>query len=185
VVSLGAERRSGSPLLKRTDWFSRLRRRVARKAGNGADRNWLSPSVLREKRGRYRPIRGILTTHRWESGAGYGVFNHQIWFTNWGDSVSRTASTRLRPATGPGHHRQAIHHHLETHTFIPEGGWFSPTAGIANGLPVTSMKRCRRSRSRPAINWPTFYVGALGFITRDFMWRADWPKSVVVTTKTE
>ena len=64
------------------------------------------------------------------------------------------------------------------HTFIPEWKWFSPTASIGTGYQYISEK----VPPAPLENHNQLAyvsVGARGFITRRFMWRADWRHYVV------
>src|ERR1700737_122076 len=74
-------------------------------------------------------------THRWELGAGYGVFNHQNLVTTWGDfglTDSLDVEFVLQQAFGTIDNRYIASLGLR-HTFIPEWRWFSPTAGLGTG----------------------------------------------------
>jgi hemolysin activation/secretion protein len=64
------------------------------------------------------------------------------------------------------------------HTFVPEWKWFSPTAGIGTAYQYIEDKVPPAPLEK---NNQMAYVslGARGFITRRFMWRADWRHYVV------
>jgi uncharacterized protein YgiM (DUF1202 family) len=70
------------------------------------------------------------------------------------------------------------------HTFIPEWRWFSPTAGIGTGYQYIDdkvpPKPLQTSNQLAYVS-----LGARGFITRRFMWRADWRKYVVFTNQNQ
>ena len=119
-------------------------------------------------------------SHRWEVGAGYGVYNRQNLVTGYVDysiTESIDAEAVLQQALGTLDNRVVASIGLR-HTFIPEWRWLSPTGGLGTAI-STSWIRCRPRRSRAAMKWPTFRFGARGFITRRFMWRADWRHYVV------
>ncbi len=66
------------------------------------------------------------------------------------------------------------------HTFIPEWKWFSPTAGIGTGYQYIDDKvppKPIETHNQMAY----VSLGVRGFITRRFMWRADWRKYDVFT----
>jgi hypothetical protein len=64
------------------------------------------------------------------------------------------------------------------HTFVPEWKWFSPTAGIGTAYQYIEDKvppaPLEKSNQMAYVS-----LGARGFITRRFMWRADWRHYVV------
>jgi len=64
------------------------------------------------------------------------------------------------------------------HTFVPEWKWFSPTAGIGTGYQrITNNQPPAPLESNNQMAYAS--LGARGFITRRFMWRADWRHYVV------
>ena len=124
--------------------------------------------------------------HRWEVGAGYGVFNHENLVTAYGDFAltdSLDAEFAIGQAFGNIDNRYVATFGLR-HTFIPEWKWFSPTVGIGGGYQYIDNKE----PPRPAqTHDPMAYVslGARGFVTRRFMWRADWRKYTVFTNQNQ
>ena len=59
------------------------------------------------------------------------------------------------------------------HTFIPEWKWFSPTAGLGRGYQhIVDKVPPAPLESNNEMAYVS--LGARGFITRRFMWRADW-----------
>jgi len=121
-------------------------------------------------------------THRWEVGAGYGVFNHQNLVTGYVDfslTDSLDAEFVLQQAFGTIDNRYVATIGLR-HTFIPEWKWFSPTAGIGTGYQYIDDKvppKPLETHNQMAY----VSLGVRGFITRRFMWRADWRKYDVLT----
>lgn len=119
-------------------------------------------------------------THRWEVGAGYGVYNHQNLVTAYGDfglTDSLDVELVVQQALGTLDNRYIATIGLR-HTFVPEWKWFSPTAGLGTGYQRVEEK----VPPAPLENGNQMaYVslGARGFITRRFMWRADWRHYVV------
>jgi hypothetical protein len=118
--------------------------------------------------------------HRWEVGAGYGVYNRQNLVTAYADyglTNSIDAEFVLQQALGTLDNRYIASFGLR-HTFLPEWKWFSPTIGLG-----TAYQHIQ-DRAPPAplqANNQMAYVsvGARGYITRRFMWRADWRHYVV------
>ena len=70
------------------------------------------------------------------------------------------------------------------HTFIPEWRWFSPTAGVGFAYQYIQDKQppapLQTSNQLAYVS-----LGARGFITRRFMWRADWRKYVTFTNQNQ
>jgi len=125
-------------------------------------------------------------THRWEIGAGYGVFNHQNLVTTWGDfglTDSLDVEFVLQQALGTIDNRYIASLGMR-HTFIPEWRWFSPTAGIGFGEQYIDDKVPPKPL-QTGNQLAYVSVGARGFITRRFMWRADWRKYVVFTNQNQ
>src|SRR3984957_6345681 len=72
------------------------------------------------------------TTHRWELGAGYGVYNRENLVTAYADfglTSSLDVEFAVQQAFGTIDNRYIATIGVR-HTFIPEWKWFSPTAGI-------------------------------------------------------
>jgi hypothetical protein len=164
-------------LFSRTEWY-----KVRAQRGQ---EGWVRRSDLARSRlasGEPAPIPPYpdFATHRWEVGAGYGVFNHQNLVTAYGDfslTDSLDAEFVLQQAFGTIDNRYVATIGLR-HTFIPEWKWFSPTASIGTGYQQISEKvppAPLESHNQLAY----VSVGARGFITRRFMWRADWRHYVV------
>ena len=166
-------------LYSRTEWY--------KVRATGGQEGWVRRSDLARSRlasGEPAPIPPYpdFASHRWELGAGYGVFNHQNLVTGYGDfslTDSLDAEFVLQQAFGTIDNRYVATIGLR-HTFIPEWKWFSPTAGIGTGYQYIDDK----VPPKPLENHNQLaYVslGVRGFITRRFMWRADWRKYDVFT----
>jgi len=164
-------------LYSRTDWY-RVR------APSGTE-GWVRRTDLVRTKlasGEPAPIPPYpdFATHRWEVGAGYGVYNRQNLVTAYADfglTDSIDIEGVLQQALGTLDNRYIGTIGLR-HTFIPEWKWFSPTAGIGTGYQRVEEK----VPPAPLENGNQLaYVslGARGFITRRFMWRADWRRYVV------
>jgi hypothetical protein len=124
--------------------------------------------------------------HRWEVGGGYGVFNHQnlvTGFTDFSLTDSLDAEFVIQQAFGAIDNRYVTTLGLR-HTFIPEWRWVSPTAGIGMGFQYIDDKVPPKPLE---IHNQMAYVslGLRGFITRRFMWRADWRKYDVFTRQNQ
>jgi hypothetical protein len=170
-------------LYSRTDWY---RVRAAGGQEGWARRDELARTELTSGEPAPIPPYPEFATHRWELGAGYGVFNHENLVTVWGDfglTDSLDAELVVEQAFGTIDNRYIATFGLR-HTFIPEFKWISPTAGIGFGWQYV------QDREPPAPlqnNNQMAYVslGVRGFITRRFMWRADWRKYVVFTNQNQ
>ncbi|MDP9084402.1 MAG: SH3 domain-containing protein [Pseudomonadota bacterium] len=170
-------------LYSRTEWF---KVRAPRGQEGWARRSELSLTKLAS--GVPAPIAPYpqFTTHRWEIGAGYGVFNHQNLVTAWADfglTDSLDVEFVVQQALGTLDNRYITSLGLR-HTFIPEWRRFSPTAGIGAAYQYIDDKvpplPLQTENSMAYIS-----LGARGFITRRFMWRADWRKYVVFTNQNQ
>jgi len=125
-------------------------------------------------------------SHRWEIGAGYGVFNHENLITTYADfglTESLDVEFVIQEALGTIDNRFMTTVGLR-HTFVPEWKWFSPTAGIGTGYQYIDNKNPPQPLERH--NQMAYVsLGARGFITRRFMWRADWRKYDVFTNQNQ
>jgi hypothetical protein len=166
-------------LFSRTEWYKV-------RATSGQE-GWVRRSDLARSRlasGEPAPIPPYpdFASHRWEVGAGYGVFNHQNLVTGYVDfslTDSLDAEFVLQQAFGTIDNRYIASIGLR-HTFIPEWKWFSPTAGIGTGYQYIDDKvppKPLETHNQMAY----VSLGVRGFITRRFMWRADWRKYDVFT----
>jgi uncharacterized protein YgiM (DUF1202 family) len=124
--------------------------------------------------------------HKWELGAGYGVFNHQNLVTGWLDyslTESLDAEFVVQQALGTLDNRYISTLGLR-HTFIPEFRWISPTVGIGFGYQYIDAKQPPKPL-QDSNEMAYVSVGLRGFITRRFMWRADWRKYVIFTNQNQ
>jgi hypothetical protein len=166
-------------LFSRTEWY---KVRAARGQEGWVRRSDLARARLESGEPAPIPPYPDFASHRWEMGAGYGVFNHQNLVTGYVDfslTDSLDAEFVLQQAFGTIDNRYVATIGLR-HTFIPEWKWFSPTAGIGTGYQYIDDK----VPPKPIENHNQMaYVslGVRGFITRRFMWRADWRKYDVFT----
>ncbi len=119
-------------------------------------------------------------SHRFELGAGYGVYNRENLVTTYGDfslTTSLDVELAVQQAFGTLDNRYIASIGLR-HTFIPEWKWFSPTAGIGTAYQYIQDKvppaPLQKSNEMAYVS-----LGARGFITRRFMWRVDWRHYVV------
>jgi hypothetical protein len=125
-------------------------------------------------------------THRWELGAGYGVFNHENLVTAYGDfglTTSLDVEFVVQQAFGTIDNRYMTTIGMR-HTFIPEWKWLSPTAGIGFGWQYIKDK-APPAPQQDSNQMAYVSLGARGFITRRFMWRADWRKYVIFTNQNQ
>jgi hypothetical protein len=170
-------------LYSRTDWF---KVRAPHGQEGWARRSELALTKLASGDPAPIPPYPDFATHRWEAGAGYGVFNHQNLVTAWGDfglTDSLDVEFVVQQALGTIDNRYITTLGLR-HTFIPEWRWFSPTAGIGTGYQYIDDKvppAPLQTRNQMAY----VSLGARGFITRRFMWRADWRKYLVFTNQNQ
>ncbi len=164
-------------LFSRTDWY---KVRAARGEEGWARREDLTRTVLANGEPAPIPPYPEFSTHRWEIGAGYGVYNRQNLVTAYADfglTDSIDIEGVVQQALGTIDNRYIASIGLR-HTFIPEWKWFSPTAGLGTAYQHIEDKvppAPRQSNNQMAY----VSLGARGFITRRFMWRADWRHYVV------
>jgi hypothetical protein len=166
-------------LYSRTDWY---RVRAAGGQEGWARRDDLARTEMMSGDPAPIPPYPDFATHRWELGAGYGVFNHENLVTAWGDfglTDSLDAELVVQQAFGTIDNRFITTLGLR-HTFIPEFKWISPTAGIGFGWQYVKDREppapLQNSNQMAYIS-----LGARGFITRRFMWRASMKCSPIKT----
>src|ERR1700675_2825383 len=166
-------------LYSRTDWY---KVRAPRGQEGWVRRADLARTVLASGEPAPIPPYPDFATHRWEVGAGYGVFNHQNLVTGYVDfglTDSLDAEFVIQQAFGTIDNRYVSTIGLR-HTFIPEWKWFSPTAGIGTGYQYIDDKVPPKPiETHDQMAYVS--LGVRGFITRRFMWRADWRKYDVFT----
>ena len=164
-------------LYSRTDWY---KVRAPRGQEGWARREELALTKLISGEPAPIPPYPEFATHRWEVGAGYGVYNRQNLVTAYADfglTNSIDAEFVVQQALGTLDNRYIASIGLR-HTFVPEWRWFSPTAGIGTAYQHIDDKvppAPLQSNNQMAY----VSLGARGFITRRFMWRADWRHYVV------
>jgi hypothetical protein len=168
-------------LYRRTDWY---KVRAPRGQEGWARRSELALTLTTSGDPAPIPPYPDFATHRWELGAGYGVFNHQNLVTGWldfGITESLDAELVLQQALGNIDNRYITTLGLR-HTFIPEWRWISPTVGIGFGYQYVDNevppKALQNGNEMAYVS-----AGLRGFITRRFMWRADWRKYVIFTNQ--
>jgi uncharacterized protein YraI len=170
-------------LFSRTDWY---KVRAPRGQEGWVRRADLALTVLPSGEPAPIPPYPEFATHRWEVGAGYGVFNRQnlvTGYVDFGITESLDAEFVVQQALGTIDNRYMTTIGLR-HTFIPEWKWFSPTAGIGTGYQYIDNKvppQPLQNRNQMAY----VSLGVRGFITRRFMWRADWRKYDVFTNQNQ
>ncbi len=170
-------------LYSRTDWY---KVRSPRGQEGWVRRADLARTLLASGEPAPIPPYPDFLTHRWEIGAGYGVFNRQNLVTAYGDfgiTDSLDAEFVIQQAFGNIDNRYITTIGLR-HTFIPEWKWFSPTAGIGMGYQYIDDKvppKPEQTHNQMAY----VSLGVRGFITRRFMWRADWRKYDVFTNQNQ
>lgn len=164
-------------LFSRTDWY---KVRAAGGQEGWARRNDLAATKLADGEPAPIPPYPDFASHRWELGAGYGVYNRQNLVSAYGDfglTDSIDIEAVLQQALGTLDNRVITTIGLR-HTFIPEWKWISPTAGLGMGYQhiVDKVPPAPLENSN---EMAYVSLGARGFITRRFMWRADWRHYVV------
>src|SRR5579859_6844389 len=155
-------------LYSRTDWF---KVRASRGNEGWVRRAELARTLLETGEAAPIPPYPDFATHRWELGAGYGVFNHQNLVTTWGDfglTDSLDVEFVLQQALGTIDNRYISTLGMR-HTFIPEWRWISPTAGIGLGYQYVDTKVPPKPL-QDTNEMAYVSVGMRGFITRRFMW---------------
>jgi Bacterial SH3 domain len=164
-------------LYSRTDWF---KVRAPRGQEGWVRRSDLSRTLLASGEPAPIPPYPDFASHRWEVGAGYGVYNRENLVTTYADfglTSSLDVEFVIQQAFGTLDNRYIATIGLR-HTFVPEWKWFSPTAGIGTGYQfiqdVVPPAPLQNNNEMAYVS-----LGARGFITRRFMWRADWRHYVV------
>lgn len=167
-------------LYSRTEWY---KVRAPRGQEGWAKREDLARTLQASGEPAPIPPYPDFATHRWELGAGYGVYNRQNLVTGYADFAltnSLDAEFVLQQALGTIDNRYIASIGLR-HTFVPEWKWASPTAGLGTGYQYIDDKvppKPLETHNQLAY----VSLGARGFISRRFMWRVDW-RSYVVFTK--
>ena len=164
-------------LYSRTDWY---KVRAPRGQEGWARRSELALTKLASGEPAPIPPYPDFATHRWEIGAGYGVYNRQNLVTAYGDyglTNSIDVEFVVQQALGTLDNRYITSIGLR-HTFVPEWKWFSPTAGLGTAFQYIEDKvppaPVQKDNQMAYVS-----LGARGFITKRFMWRADWRHYVV------
>lgn len=164
-------------LYSRTDWY---RVRAPRGQEGWVRRNDLAATELESGDPAPIPPYPDFSAHRWEIGAGYGVYNRENLVTSYldyGFTDSLDVELVLQQAFGTLDNRT-----IETiglrNTIVPEWKWFSPTVGIGMGHQSVSDK-VPPAPLESSNQLAYASLGARGFITRRFMWRFDWRAYVV------
>ncbi|HWX79724.1 MAG TPA: SH3 domain-containing protein [Steroidobacteraceae bacterium] len=164
-------------LYSRTDWY---KVRAPRGQEGWVRRADLSRTLLASGEPAPIPPYPDFASHRWEAGAGYGVYNRENLVTTYVDfglTSSLDVEGVLQQAFGTLDNRYVASIGLR-HTFIPEWKWFSPTASV--GAAYQYIQDVVPPAPLQAHNTMAYAsLGARGFITRRFMWRADWRHYVV------
>jgi hypothetical protein len=164
-------------LYSRTDWY-RVR------APRGQE-GWVRREDLRRTEtadGGPAPIVPYpdFTSHRWELGAGYGIYNREnlvTVYTDFGFTNSLDIELVLQQAFGTIDSRLIGTIGIRN-TVLPEWRWFSPTIGIGTGYQrISSIAPPAPLEAGNQLAYAS--LGARGFITRRFMWRFDWRTYVV------
>lgn len=170
-------------LYSRTDWF---KVRAPRGQEGWVKREELAKTQLTSGEAAPIPPYPDFATHKWELGAGYGVYNHQNLVSAYVDYAltdSLDAEFVLQQALGTIDNRYMATIGLR-HTFIPEYKWLSPTVGVGTGVQYIDKSTPPQPLEK---NNQLAYVslGVRGFITKKFMWRLDWRNYVVFTKEND
>ena len=170
-------------LYSRTDWF---KVRAPRGQEGWVKREELAKTQLASGEPAPIPPYPDFATHKWELGAGYGVYNHQNLVTAYVDYAltdSLDAEFVLQQALGTIDNRYMATIGLR-HTFIPEYKWLSPTVGVGTGVQYIDKSTPPQPLEK---NNQVAYVslGVRGFINKKFMWRLDWRNYVVFTKEND
>ena len=164
-------------LYSRTDWY---KVRAPRGQEGWARREELALTKLASGEPAPIPPYPDFASHRWEVGAGYGVYNRQNLVTAYADfsfTDSLDIEAVIQQALGTLDNRYVASIGIR-HTMIPEWKWFSPTVGIGTAYQHISEK-VPPAPLEDNNQLAYVSVGARGFITRRFMWRFDWRAYVV------
>jgi hypothetical protein len=164
-------------LYSRTDWF---KVRAQRGQEGWVRRSDLAKTLLATGEPAPIPQYPDFASHRWEMGAGYGVYNRENLVTTYADfglTSSLDVEFVLQQAFGTLDNRYIATIGLR-HTFIPEWKWFSPTVGVGSAYQyIQDVVPPAPLQAHNTMAYAS--LGARGFITRRFMWRADWRHYVV------
>ncbi len=159
-------------LYSRTDWY---RVRAARGEEGWVRRDDLAATELESGDPAPIPPYPDFTAHRWELGAGYGVYNREnlvSGYLDFGLTDSLDVELVLQQAFGTIDSRNIVTIGMRN-TLVPEWKWFSPTAGIGAGYQkISDNVPPAPLESHNELAYAS--LGARGFITRRFMWRFDW-----------
>jgi Bacterial SH3 domain len=170
-------------LYSRTDWY---KVQAARGQRGWVRRDELAKTLLASGEPAPLPTFTDFASHRWEVGASYSVYNRQNTVSAWGDFAltdSLDAEVVLGQALGTIDNRYFITLGLR-HTFVPEWKWLSPTVGIGTGFQYIDDKV--PPKPPESTNQLAYVaVGLRGFITKRFMWRAEWRNFVVFTKQND
>lgn len=164
-------------LYSRTDWY---KVRAPRGQEGWARREELALTKLSSGEPAPIPPYPDFSSHHWEVGAGYGVYNRQNLvsaYADYGFTDSLDIEAVVQQAFGTLDNRYIATIGIR-HTFIPEWKWFSPTAGIGTGYQYIEAKE-PPAPLQNSNQMAYASLGARGFITRRFMWRVDWRAYVV------
>jgi hypothetical protein len=164
-------------LYSRTDWY---RVRAEHGQEGWARRSEISKTRLESGARAPIPPYPDFAAHRWELGAGYGVYNRENLVTayvDYGFTASLDIEAALQQAFGTLDNRYIATIGIR-HTFVPEWKWFSPTASIGAGWQYIE-DRVPPAPLQDSNSMAYASLGARGFITRRFMWRFDWRAYVV------
>ncbi len=177
VIYVIARDETVTVLYSRTDWYRVRAPRGTEGWVRGTD---LARTVLASGEPAPIPPYPDFATHRWEVGAGYGIYNRQNLVAldaDFGLTDSLDLEAVAARAFGTIDNRTIATLGLR-HTFIPEWRWFSPTAGIGAGYQrVASIVPPAPLEASNQLAYAS--LGARGFINRQFMWRLDWRTYVV------
>jgi len=177
VFYVVARGESVTVLYSRTDWY---RVRAPRGEEGWVRRADLSRTTMVSGEPAPIPPYPEFATHRWEFGAGYGVYNRSNLVTSYADfglTDSLDIEVALQESYGTLDNRTIGTIGLR-HTFAPEWKWFSPTAGIGTGYQhvVTVVPPAPLEKGNEMVYAS---LGARGFLSERFMWRFDWRAYVV------
>jgi hypothetical protein len=164
-------------LYSRTDWY---RVRAPRGTEGWVRREDLARTRLPSGESAPIPSYPDFAAHRWEIGAGYGVYDRQNLvsaYADYGLTNSLDLEVAVQQALGTIDNRYVGTIGLHN-TVIPEWRWFSPTVGIGTGYQHI-VEKAPPAPLQTDNQLAYASVGARGFITKRFMWRFEWRAYVV------
>jgi hypothetical protein len=172
-------------LKRRTDWFFV---RTERQIEGWVPREQMLATleITGEPIDIHEPTRQDFTTRRWEAGAFAGRFGGASLislFEGYGISEHLTAELTLSNAIG-----NVSDNYIATiginHTFAPEW-WVSPYVGLGTGV-INTKPRSTLVRALDRTDQLGYVAaGARGYIARRFLWRFEYRRNVVFTTRNE